>query len=144
MSLMSPHRLRAMHLYRHALKTCLDWSGSRQQWYARVRTNSGADSHNSTCYLLFVPVPVLTRRPSHPLLLLLLQSRAIRAEFEANRDIVSTQYTPEHSQIIASVLVLICCALPGLAAGQPRGSRAHAHARRGPSQGLEAPGSNHP
>eukprot|EP00775_Hariotina_reticulata_P015156 gene15156-biopygen1980 len=24
-----------MQLYRHALKTCLDWSGSRQQWYAR-------------------------------------------------------------------------------------------------------------
>lgn len=34
---MSYHRQRAMHLYRHALKTCLDWSGSRQQWYPRAR-----------------------------------------------------------------------------------------------------------
>eukprot|EP00878_Enallax_costatus_P004039 GHUV01004262.1.p1 GENE.GHUV01004262.1~~GHUV01004262.1.p1 ORF type:complete len:109 (+),score=14.79 GHUV01004262.1:185-511(+) len=35
--LVSPHRQRAVHLYRRALKTCLDWSGSRQQWYARAR-----------------------------------------------------------------------------------------------------------
>jgi hypothetical protein len=38
MSLLSPHRQRAMHLYRHALKTCLDWSGNRAQWYVRVST----------------------------------------------------------------------------------------------------------
>lgn len=37
MSLLSPHRQRAMHLYRHALKTCLDWSGNRAQWYVRGR-----------------------------------------------------------------------------------------------------------
>jgi NADH dehydrogenase (ubiquinone) 1 beta subcomplex subunit 9 len=42
-----------MQLYRHALKTCLDWSGERAQWYPRAR--------------------------------------AIRAEFEANRDISSRE-----------------------------------------------------
>ena len=30
-------RMRIMHLYRHALKTCLDWSGDRRQWYPRAR-----------------------------------------------------------------------------------------------------------
>ena len=33
---LTAHRQRVMHLYRHSLKTCLDWSGSRVQWYARV------------------------------------------------------------------------------------------------------------
>jgi hypothetical protein len=47
------HRQRIMHLYRHALKTCLDWTGDRQQWYMRAR--------------------------------------AIRAEFEANRNLVGLQ-----------------------------------------------------
>jgi hypothetical protein len=31
------HRQRVMHLYRQALKTCLDWSGDRRQWYPRAR-----------------------------------------------------------------------------------------------------------
>jgi len=47
------HRERVMRLYRQALKTCLDWSGDRRQWYPR--------------------------------------GRAIRAEFEANRDLVSAE-----------------------------------------------------
>lgn len=47
------HRQRIMHLYRHALKTCLDWSGDRRQWYMRAR--------------------------------------AIRAEFESNRNLTSRE-----------------------------------------------------
>jgi hypothetical protein len=36
MSWAGSHRQRIMQLYRHSLKTCLDWSGDRHQWYARV------------------------------------------------------------------------------------------------------------
>lgn len=36
MSYVLGHKIRVMQLYRHALKTCLDWTGSRAQWYDRV------------------------------------------------------------------------------------------------------------
>jgi hypothetical protein len=65
-----------MQLYRQALKTCLDWSGSRQQWYARVSTPTMGKSGD----LALETIADVG---------LCLQARAIRAEFEANRNIVS-------------------------------------------------------
>jgi hypothetical protein len=65
-----------MQLYRQALKTCLDWSGSRQQWYARVsKPRKGKFGDLALETIADVG--------------LCLQARAIRAEFEANRNIVS-------------------------------------------------------
>ena len=37
MSYAAAHRARVMLLYRRALKTVLDWSGDRRQWYGRAR-----------------------------------------------------------------------------------------------------------
>jgi hypothetical protein len=37
MTYAAAHRARVMLLYRRALKTVLDWSGDRRQWYGRAR-----------------------------------------------------------------------------------------------------------
>jgi hypothetical protein len=50
--LLSPHRQRAMQLYRHALKTCLDWSGNRQQWFVRVSGGWGSPVTMQPCWRL--------------------------------------------------------------------------------------------
>jgi len=41
MSYAAAHRSRVMLLYRRALKSALDWTGDRQQWYARARAVRG-------------------------------------------------------------------------------------------------------
>jgi hypothetical protein len=49
MSYAAAHRSRVMLLYRRALKTALDWSGDRRQWYARARAVRGEfEAHRET------------------------------------------------------------------------------------------------
>lgn len=52
MTYAAAHRARVMLLYRRALKTALDWSGDRRQWYARagaVRSEFEANRVTVSC-----------------------------------------------------------------------------------------------
>lgn len=71
MSYAAAHRARVMLLYRRALKTALDWSGDRRQWYGRARAVRGEfEANRVTVSRLWFPAraaPARRRagRPQH-------------------------------------------------------------------------------